>query len=265
MNLERIVEAKKREVASLKEMMPLSWLEATVRNLPSTRDFRKALNRQSCSIIAEIKRRSPSKGRIRETFDPLEIAELYQDNGAAAVSVLTDEEFFEGQKAYLSEIKDIIELPLLRKDFIIDPYQIYETRFLGGDALLLIASLLEAGQLREYILLSEKLGLAAFVEVHTKEELAKALTAGADIIGINNRDLKTFSTDLKKTLELAPSIPKDKTVVTESGIATRGDIEQLMEAGVHCFLVGEALMRAEDIGGKLRELLGTRTERSDRD
>jgi len=257
--LEQIVEAKKREVASLKGMMPLSWLEATVRDLPPTGDFRKAISHSTCSIIAEVKRRSPSKGRIREDFDPCKIATLYQEHGAAAVSVLTDNEFFEGQKAYLPNIKDVIDLPLLRKDFIIDTYQIYETKFLGGDALLLIASLLKEGQLREYIQVAEALGLAPLVEVHTKEELDKALAAGADIIGINNRDLKTFSTNIKTTLQLAPSIPKDKTVVTESGITTREDIEQLMEAGIHAFLVGEALMRAEDIGGKLRELVGRGT------
>jgi indole-3-glycerol phosphate synthase len=255
--LEKIVEAKRKEVATLKGMMPLSWLEATVRDFPPARDFKKAISRPTCSIIAEVKRRSPTKGIIREAFDPLQIAALYQDNGAAAISIITDEAFFEGKGHFLSDIKDIIDLPLLRKDFIIDPYQIYETKFLGGDALLLIASLLEAGELGEYILLTKKLGLAPLVEVHTREELNKALAAGADIIGINNRDLKNFSTDLKTTLELAPAVPSDKTVVTESGIATRGDIEQLMEAGIHCFLVGEVLMRAEDIGGKLRELLGT--------
>jgi indole-3-glycerol phosphate synthase len=259
MILERIVEAKKREVASLKEMISLSWLEAIVRDLPPTGDFRKAISSSSCSIIAEVKRSSPSRGRIREEFNPLQIAALYQAHGAQAVSVLTDEAFFEGKGEYLSGIKGIIDIPLLRKDFIIDAYQIYETRTIGGDAVLLIASLLTEGQLQEYIQLAGQLGLASLVEVHTKEELAKALRAGTDIIGINNRDLNTFSIDLRRTLELAPSIPKDKIVVAESGITTRADIELLMEAGVHCFLLGEVLMRTEDIGGKLRELLGTGT------
>lgn len=256
MLLERIVETKKREVAALKGMMPLSRLEAMVRDLPSPRDFRRAVGNGPCAIIAEVKRRSPSKGRIREAFDPLQIAALYQEHGAQAVSVLTDEAFFEGKKPYLSGIRDIIDLPLLRKDFIIDPYQIYETRVLKGDALLLIAGLLAEGDLREYIQLAEQLGLSPLVEVHAREELDKALAAGADIIGINNRDLTTFTTDLGRTLELAPSIPHGKIVVAESGIATREDIELLMGAGIHCFLIGEALMRAEDIGGKLRELLG---------
>jgi indole-3-glycerol phosphate synthase len=255
--LERIVEAKRKEVAFLKELTPLAQLKNAIGNLLPVRDFRRAISNARCSIIAEVKRSSPSKGRIREEFDPVQIATLYRDNGARAVSVLTDEAFFEGKGAYLSGMKKSIDLPLLRKDFIIDSYQIYETRFLGGDALLLIASLLEERQLREYIELSATLGLASLVEVHTKEELDKALAAGAEIIGVNNRDLKTFSTDIKTTLELAPLVPDDRIVVTESGINSRADIEQLMEAGIHCFLIGEALMRAEDIGGKLRELLGT--------
>ncbi len=259
MILDRIVQAKRREVASLKVGRPLPRLEAAVRDLPLCRDFKEAISRLPCSIIAEVKRRSPSKGKIREDFDPFGIASLFQENGAVAVSVLTDEEFFEGNRTYLSGIRKTVGLPLLRKDFIIDPYQIYETRILGGDALLLITRLLEQGQLREYIHLSESLGLSPLVEVHTQEDLDKALSTGAEIIGINNRDLRTFSTDLRITLDLAPSIPDDRIVVSESGINTRDDIEMLMEAGVHCFLVGEALMRAEDIGSKLRELSGGET------
>ena len=257
MILERIVKAKRKEVGSLKEVRPLSWFEEALRDLPPPRDFRGAISRLPSSIIAEVKKRSPSKGRIREDFDPFKIAALYQENGAAAVSVLTDEEFFEGSRTYLSGIRKIVDLPLLRKDFIIDPYQIYETRILGGDALLLIACLLEEGQLREFIRLTETLSLSPLVEVHTREELDKALAAGAQIIGINNRDLRTFSTDLGITLDLIPSIPGNRIVVSESGINTREDIETLMKAGIHSFLVGEALMRAEDIGQKLGELLGT--------
>jgi indole-3-glycerol phosphate synthase len=254
--LDQIVEAKRKEVAALKEITPLAQLEDAMGNLLPARDFRGAISNARCAIIAEVKRSSPSKGRIREEFDPVQIATIYQDNGAHAVSVLTDEAFFEGKGQYLSEIKKSINLPLLRKDFVIDPYQIYEARLLGGDALLLIASLLEKGQLQEYIDLSTTLGLAPLVEVHTKKDLDKALAAGAEIIGINNRDLTTFSTDIKTTLELAPLIPSDRIVVTESGINTREDIEQLMEAAIHCFLIGEALMRADDIGEKFRELLG---------
>ena len=255
MILDRIVEAKRHEVAARKEMTPFAHMEDARGNLLPVRDFRGAIDNAPCSIIAEVKRSSPSKGRIREEFDPVQIATIYQDNGAHAVSVLTDEAFFEGKGEYLTAIKKTIDLPLLRKDFIIDPYQIYETRIIGGDAVLLIASLLEQGQLREYITLAEALGLAPLVEVHTREELDMALAAEAEIIGINNRNLQTFATDIETTLKLAPLIPSDRTVVTESGINTREDIEQLMEAGIHCFLIGEILMRAEDIGWKLRELL----------
>jgi indole-3-glycerol phosphate synthase len=255
MILDRIVHAKKKEVAHLKVHMPLSRLEGAMRDRPPPRDFRGAVSSLPCSIIAEVKRRSPSKGRIREDFDPLKIAVLFQENGAAAVSVLTDVEFFDGSKTYLSGIREIVDLPLLRKDFIIDPYQIYETRILGGDALLLIARLMEEEQLREYIRLSESLGLSPLVEVHTRKELEKALSAGAEIIGINNRDLRTFSTDLGITLDLAQSVPGNIILVSESGINTREDIKILTKAGVHSFLIGEALMRAEDIGEKLRELL----------
>jgi indole-3-glycerol phosphate synthase len=256
MILDKIIEAKRKEVASLKVGRPLSQLEDTVRNLPPPRDFKRAISRSPCSIIAEVKRHSPSKGRIREDFDPIKIGAVFRKNGAAAISVLTDEEFFEGSGTHLSRMRETVDLPILRKDFIIDPYQIYETRVLGGDALLLIACLLDEEQLREYIRLTEVLNLSALVEVHTREELDKALAADAEIIGINNRDLRTFSTDLGITLDLAPSIPGDRIVVSESGIKTREDIETLMEAGIHSFLVGEALMRTEDIGGKLRELLG---------
>jgi len=235
MILDRIVEAKRKEVASMKELRPLSRLEEALRNLSLPRDFRRAISNLPCAIIAEVKRHSPSKGRIREDFNPFKIATIYQENGAAAVSVLTDEEFFEGRRTYLSDIREIVDLPLLRKDFIIDPYQIYETRVLGGDALLLIASLLEEEQLREFIRLTKALSLSPLVEVHTREELDKALAAGAEIIGINNRDLRTFSTDLGISLDLIPFIPGNRIVVSESGINTRDDIETLMKAGIHSF------------------------------
>ena len=255
MILDRIIKVKRREVYYLKKSTSLEALKKAVRYLPSPRNFRKAISSRTCSIIAEVKRSSPSKGRIREDFDHIEIASLYEENGAAAISVLTDEEFFEGKNSYLSEIKETVFLPLLRKDFIIDPYQIYETRIIGGDAVLLIAGLLEEKTLRQFIDLAESLGLSPLVEVHSREELDKALAAGAGIIGINNRNLKTFSTDLRTSLELAPSIPEDRIVISESGIHSREDIETLMKQGIHSFLVGEALMKAPDTGEKLRELL----------
>lgn len=256
MILEEIVEAQKGEVANLKVIRPLVELKEVLRDTPYPRNFREALSSSDCSIIAEVKRRSPSKGTLREDFDPVKIAAIYEESGAAAISVLTERKFFGGDSSYLLGIKKIVDIPLLRKDFIIDPYQIYETRVIGGDALLLIAGIMKEEQLQDFIHLAESLGLSSLTEVHTREELDKALSAGADIIGINNRDLKNFSTDLKTSLELAPSVPGDKIVVSESGIHTRGDIEILMKAGIHCFLIGETLMRASDMGAKLGELLG---------
>ena len=253
---ERIVEAKREEIARLKGIRPLGELKEALVDTPFPRNFREAISSSTCSIIAEVKRLSPSKGILREDFDPVVIATLYEENGAVAVSVLTEEKFFGGDRSYLLKIKNRVHLPLLRKDFIIDPYQIYETRVIGGDALLLIAGLLEKEQLEDFIHLTESVGLSPLVEVHTGEELDRALSAGAKIIGINNRDLKNFSLDLKTSLDLVPSIPEGRIVVSESGIHTRGDIEILLRAGIHCFLVGEALMCAPDMGAKLREFLG---------
>ena len=257
MILDKIISVKKEEVASLKQTRPLSDLKAVIRDLPSPCDFPGAINGKKCAIIAEVKRRSPSKGILKEDFDPVKIASIYEKNGAVAVSVLTDKDFFGGDGKYLEDIKKNVRLPLLRKDFVIDTYQIYETRILNADALLLIACLLEEEQLREYIRLADSLGLSALVEIHSRAELDKAIAAEACIIGINNRDLKTFSTNLKTSLEIVPHIPSDKIIISESGIHTRGDIEVLMKAGIHVFLIGEALMLSDDIGKKLREFLDT--------
>lgn len=257
MILDRIVEVKRKEVARLRESTSLEALREAALDRPVPRDFEAAISGADCAVIAEVKRSSPSRGRIREDFDPLAIAALYEENGAAAISVLTDETFFEGKKAYLSEIKKRVSISLLRKDFIIDPYQICETRFIGADAVLLIAAILEGTMLADFIELAESLGLASLVEVHSREELERALAAGAGIIGINNRNLKTFSTDLATSLDLAPLVPAGRVVVSESGIEGRGEIERLMTAGIHTFLVGETLMRAPDIGAALRELLDT--------
>ena len=228
MILDRIVEAKRKEVAYLKGVKPLARLKEAIEDLPPPRDFRRAIHMAACSIIAEIKQRSPSQGRLRNDFDPLRIATIYQENGAAALSVLTDKEFFEGTETHLSGIRGVVDLPLLRKDFIIDSYQIYETRLLGGDALLLIACLLEEGQLRDYILLAEMLGVMPLVEVHTRDDINKALTSGSKVIGINNRNLNTFSTDITITLDLYPLIPEDRIVVSESGINNREDIDRFL-------------------------------------
>ncbi len=256
MILERILEAKKEGLCRSKRLVPMSALEEAVKDMDPTRDFEGAMARPQLSVIAEIKRRSPSKGWIREDADPLEIASIYEENGAAAISVLTDEEAFGGHDRYLPLIKGTVSLPLLRKDFIIDPYQVYESRALGADAILLIAGLLPGGRLAELVSSAEALGLSALVEVHTREELDRALAAGARVIGINNRDLRTFSTDLRTTAELAPHVPRDRVLISESGIRTRADIETLLSLGVKCCLVGEVLMAAKDIGAKLRELLG---------
>ncbi|MDD5722830.1 MAG: indole-3-glycerol phosphate synthase TrpC [Syntrophales bacterium] len=247
---------KREEVARLKRSTSLQAMREAALGTPSPRDFKAAISGADCAIIAEVKRSSPSKGRIREDFDHLAIASLYEENGAAAISVLTDETFFEGKKAYLSEIKKRAERPLLRKDFIIDQHQIYETRIIGADAVLLIAAILDDLMLVQFIGLAESLGLAPLVEVHSRQEMERALAAGATIIGINNRNLNTFVTDLATSLALAPLVPEGRVVISESGIETRGDIETLKGKGIHTFLIGETLMRAPDAGEKLRELLG---------
>lgn len=256
MILQKIVENKREEVAKQKKILPLGELRQMLADRPPTRDFTGAVRNRDCAVIAEVKRSSPSKGRIREDFDPVGIARIYEENGASAISVLTERRFFEGRAAYVPQIGKAVSLPILRKDFIIDPYQINEARVLGADALLLIARLLEAGELRDFIGLSSELGLAALVEVHDGADVEKAVTSGAKIVGVNNRDLATFRTDLTVSIGLARRVPKGVTVVSESGIDSRGDIEMLMEAGIHAFLVGESLMREQDIGKKLRELLG---------
>jgi indole-3-glycerol phosphate synthase len=256
MILQKIVENKREEVARQKEILPLGELRQMLADRPPTRDFEGAIRNRDCAVIAEVKRRSPSKGRIREDFDPVGLASVYEDNGASAISILTERKFFEGSAAYVPQIKRVVRLPLLRKDFIIDAYQISETRVLGADALLLIARLLEAGELRDFLGLASELGLAALVEVHNEADVEKAVSSGARIVGINNRDLATFRTDLEVSIRLTRMVPKGVTVVSESGINNRGDIETLREAGIHAFLVGESLMREKDIGKKLRELLG---------
>jgi indole-3-glycerol phosphate synthase len=255
MILDEIVEVKRREVAEGKRAAPLSALEAAVGAMPPARDFRRALAGGGITIIAEVKRRSPSRGVIKADFDPVAIAGEYERNGAAAVSVLTDATFFGGCNADLTAVKNAIALPVLRKEFIIDPWQIHETRAIGADALLLIAAILEKGELRDYRALAASLGLASLVEVHDNRELETALASGAEIIGINNRDLRTFVTDISTSLTLAPLVPADKIVVGESGIRTRQEIETVMRSGVRAFLVGETLVAAPDIGAALRGLL----------
>ena len=258
MILDRILSNKRIEVDARKAQVSQGELERITREAPAPSDFASSVVRRPSSVklIAEIKKASPTKGLIRPDFDPVAIAETYEKSGASAISVLTDEKYFQGHLDYLKAVKDAVSLPVLRKDFIIDPYQIYEARAAGADAILLIVAALSREELSEFMALSEKLGMASLVEVHTSEELDVALEVGAKIIGINNRNLQTFETKLETTLELAAKIPGDRVIVSESGIFTRTDVEKLMAAGVDAILVGESLMREPDPGVKVKELLG---------
>ena len=259
MILDTIVAHKREELKRDKEKTPLQTLKNHIPGLTPTRDFKAALTAPGViNLIAEVKKKSPSKGIIREDFDPVEIAKTYAENGASAISVLTDHEFFGGNLSYLSTIRNAVDLPLLRKDFTIDEYHIYQARVTGADAVLLIVAILTPEQLREFIRVAKHLNLAALVEVHTQTELDIALDVGAEIIGINNRDLKTFHTDIATSYHLRKSIPEDKIVVSESGIYTREDVMGLGEADMNAILVGESLMRSADIGEKIRELLGSK-------
>ena len=258
MILDKIIETKKEEVVRLKKETSLERLRDAIGGLPPCRDFRQAISGGSCSVIAEVKCASPSRGRMVKHFDPAAIAGLYEQNGAAAISVLTDETYFSGQKNDLMRIGRNVRLPLLRKDFIIDPLQIYETRAIGADAILLIVRVLGPG-LSEFVALSEELGLNPLVEVHTGAELDAALAAKAGMIGINNRNLDTFVTDIRTSCELFKRIPEGPVVVAESGLKNRADIELLMNAGISAFLIGEALVTAPDIGRKLRLFLGRKS------
>ena len=255
MILDKIIETKKEEITQLKKETTETQLKKLIAGLDPCRDFRKALTSSDCNIIAEVKCASPSRGRLVDDFNPLRMAQTYEQNGAAAISVLTDEKYFSGHKDYLTQIRQTVKLPLLRKDFIVDPLQIYETRAIGADAILLIVRTL-GERLADFISLSREVGLSQLVEVHSQEELDLALAAGAEIIGINNRDLDTFVTDIDTSRRLRTRIPADKIVVAESGIRERKDIESLMQAGIHAFLIGEHLVIAPDMGSKLRAFKG---------
>ena len=256
MILESIIQHKIEEVSRKKADLSLPELERKIRGIRPAGDFAGAIRSAAVAIIAEVKKGSPSAGRIREDFDHVAIARTYEENGAAALSVITDRRFFEGDASFLSDIRRETTMPLLRKDFVVDPYQIYETVLLGGDAILLVARILELQQLRDFTDLSSEMGLAALVEVHDEDDLERALSAGARIVGINNRDLSTFKVDLGTSLRLAPLVPEGITIVSESGIRSRKDIERLLKTGIRVFLVGEALVMERDIARKVRELTG---------
>jgi len=256
----RKIEAYKRtEISEAKVRMPFATLERNVRDHDPPRGFVHAieqkLNERRIALIAEVKKASPSKGIIRPDFDPLEIAEIYQDNGATCLSVLTDEHFFMGHLRFLALIRETVSLPLLRKDFICDPFQIYEARAGGADAILLIAAILDLNQLREFHAIAKELHLDVLLEVHDEAEMEMALQTDCPLIGVNNRNLRTFVTDLATTGRLARMMPAERLLVAESGINNRADILRLQADGAGAFLIGESMMREEDIGAKLRELL----------
>lgn len=254
--LAEIIDYKHEEVARHKLELPLSEIQAALPHLPPPRNFPAAIRgRWDVRIIAEMKRSSPSHGPFTDMYDPRIIAQEYSGNGAAAISVLTDEKYFQGQCFDLRRARRYMPLPLLRKDFIIDAYQVWEARYWLADAVLLIVGILEQPLLCDLLALSRELGMAALVETHTAAEIERALEAGADIIGINNRDLGTLEVDISRTEQLAPLVPLDCTLVAESGIQTREDLERLAEAGIDAALIGTALMREPEPGYALRRFV----------
>lgn len=255
--LKEIIAKKKEKILLAKQAVPEEELKIKIQALPVPRPFIEAVNKpRQITLIAEIKRQSPSRGIIRQDFNHLDIARAYEGAGAQAVSVLTEEDFFLGNICYINEAKGIVSLPVLRKDFILEAYQVYESRFYGADAILLIADLLSKERLSELMQLADSLGLDSLVEVHTEKELKKVLSLKAGLIGINNRDLHTLEVDFKITEKLFPLIPKDRVVVVESGIKSSQDILFLKILGVNAVLIGEAFMEAQDIIKKVEEVMG---------
>ena len=247
-------------MAAARAATSISELKARISDLEDVprgfeRHLREAASSDWTAIIAEVKKGSPSKGIIREDFDPLEIAEIYQNNGATCLSVLTDEKFFLGHLRYLALIRETVSLPLLRKDFICDPHQIYEARTAGADAILLIAAMLGLGELREFHAIAREIHLDVLLEVHDEAEMETALQTDCTMIGVNNRNLRTFETDLATTGRLARIMPAERLLVAESGINSRADIKRLQADGAQAFLIGESLMRESDIGAKLQQML----------
>lgn len=257
--LEDILEHKRQDLVRLKNYIPIDRLKEKIAVSKSLRDFPGALAEDGSGkirIIAEIKKASPSKGVIRAHFMPYEMAREYRIGGAIALSVLTEEKYFLGRLDYLVSIKIYSNIPVLRKDFIFDDYQIFESRAAGADAILLIAAILKKQQLADLMGRSAEFGMATLVEVHNEDEMEMALDVGAHIIGINNRDLKTLKTDLETTVRLAPYVPEDKILVSESGISSFDDIAMLRKNGVNAFLIGEALIKENELAKKLRALRG---------
>jgi len=255
--LAKIVARKLEESLRLFESGVQEQFKAAIAQRPAPLSLKAALDGAPFpAIIAEVKRASPSKGDLGMNRDQVELARIYQENGAAAISVLTETAYFKGDPDFIRRMRSVIHMPILRKDFILEPIQVYETAALGADALLLIVSLLSLGQLRALLLLTRSLGMEALVEVHTKEEMETALAAGSRLIGINSRDLHTFKIYPDRPLELAPLAPEGVTLVAASGLNTRADLVRLTAAGIKAFLIGETLVTAKDPGAKLREMLG---------
>ncbi|SFJ04603.1 indole-3-glycerol phosphate synthase TrpC [Planctomicrobium piriforme] len=255
--LERIIVQKRLDIAAARQLRSEQELQSAIRHAPAPRDFAGALRaRHPMGLIAEVKKASPSAGLIREDFEPVEIARAYADNGAACISVLTDEHFFQGHLSYLEQIRQAVDIPVLRKDFIIEPYQVWEARASGADCILLIAECLNDAQLAELYALAAELGMQALVEVYEPANVDRVLKLNPPMLGVNNRDLRSFVTDLQHTVRLRQQIPADVLVIGESGIHTRQHVEMLASAGVHGILVGESLMRAPDIGAAVCHLLG---------
>lgn len=256
--LEKITAVKHQEVAAAKKRKSLEAVRADAESRVLTRDFVGALRAKiadgQSAVIAEIKKASPSKGVLRADFEPADIAQSYAEHGAACLSVLTDKDFFQGSSDYLRQARASCTMPVLRKDFMVDAYQIYESRAMGADAVLLIAACLSDGQMAEFEQIALSLDVAVLVEVHDADELRRALILKTPLIGINNRNLKTFEVSLDTTISMLADVPKDRLLVTESGITTPADVARMREVGVNAFLVGEAFMRASDPGEALAKL-----------
>ena len=258
--LQRIVATKREEIAQAQKGKPLDVVRADAESRLLTRDFTGALRRRiavgQAAVIAEIKKASPSKGVLREDFIPADIAQSYAEHGAACLSVLTDRQYFQGCADFLKQARASCDLPVLRKDFMVDAYQVYEARAMGADAILLIAACLDDAQMAELEALALGLGMAVLVEVHDRAELDRALRLKTPLVGINNRNLRTFEVSLETTLSMLADVPADRLLVTESGILGQDDVRRMRDAGVHAFLVGEAFMRAADPGEALAALFG---------
>jgi indole-3-glycerol phosphate synthase len=256
--LDKIVAVKREEVAAALRQKPLAVVRADAESRVLTRDFEGAMRAKidagQAAVIAEIKKASPSKGVLRAEFIPADIAQSYAEFGAACLSVLTDKQFFQGSVDYLKQARASCDLPVLRKDFMIDVYQVYEARVMGADAILLIAACLDDGQMADMEAVARSLDMAVLVEVHDREELSRALKLKTRLVGINNRNLQTFEVSLQTTLDMLPDVPADRLLVTESGIQTVADVQRMRDAQVHAFLVGEAFMRAKEPGEALAQL-----------